>query len=80
MLGVRHFTTLPVNLGPPDFRCHNQPAEISMDLGFGYIGETQLELIQSRSDGNIYPEFLRRKGPGLHHVGFVVEDYNRAVN
>ncbi len=30
-----------------------------------------LELIQPRSDGNIYIEFLRRTGPGLHHVGFV---------
>lgn len=79
-LGVPYFSTLRLTLGPPNFRCRNQPAEMSADVSHGYFGEIQVEIIRPVSDGSIYSDFLQQKGPGLHHVGFLVPDYTATVN
>jgi hypothetical protein len=46
------------------------------------LGGMELELIQPTGDG-WYAEFLRRKGPGRHHLGFrpgfKTEDFDAAL-
>ena len=56
-----------------------RPHDYRMRLALAQMGEMILELIQPLSDENIYIEHLRRKGPGLHHVGIIVPSVDAAV-
>jgi methylmalonyl-CoA/ethylmalonyl-CoA epimerase len=42
------------------------------------IGDLQLQLVQPGDGGTPQREFLDAGGPGVYHVGFVVEDADRA--
>jgi len=48
-------------------------------LSIGYSGGQQLELIRPVSGANLYAEFLERNGPGMHHVGWVPDNYEAAL-
>jgi catechol 2,3-dioxygenase-like lactoylglutathione lyase family enzyme len=37
-------------------------------ISLSYLGDTQLELIEPVRGPNIYSDFLRDNGPGLHHI------------
>ena len=41
---------------------------------FAKSGDIQIELIQPLDDDNPYTEFLARRGDGIHHLGFKVDD------
>lgn len=56
-----------------------QEGDSRLHIAIAYAGDTQIELIESLSGPNIYTEFLDRKGEGLHHLGFLIRDYDRAV-
>ncbi|MGD0276187.1 MAG: VOC family protein [Syntrophales bacterium] len=49
------------------------------DLVIGYCGKTEIELITSTTEENIYVNFLRENGPGLHHISYFVSDLDKAV-
>jgi catechol 2,3-dioxygenase-like lactoylglutathione lyase family enzyme len=55
------------------------PGNFHYDLSLGYAGDLAVELIQHLSGNSIYREFLEEKGEGMHHLGFLVEDHERAV-
>lgn len=79
MLGVpRFFRIGNMKLGP-DCSYRGNPADSEMELSLGYLGDTQIELIRSVRGPSIYTEFLERKGPGLHHLGFAVTDFDAKV-
>lgn len=53
-------------------------------IAISYVGDMEIELIQPVRGPMIYEEYLRRRGPGLHHIkeklsedamASVVEDY-----
>jgi hypothetical protein len=51
-----------------------------MRLALAQLSDTMmLELIEPLSDENVYTEHLRKKGPGLHHVGIIVPSVEEAV-
>ncbi len=54
--------------------------ELPVNLGFGYMGDIQLELIEQLDDRpSIYKEMLDRGNPGLHHhYCFANDDYSAA--
>jgi len=54
-----------------------QPVEHNFRLALAYSGATQIELIQHLSGETTYKEFLERKGEGLHHLGFFLDDRER---
>lgn len=56
--------------GEGNFRAH---------IALAYAGEAQIELIEHLSGESIYKEFLEKKGEGLHHLGFIVNDYEKAI-
>ena len=56
-----------------------QECDSSLHIAMAYAGEIQIELVESLSGQNIYQEFLEGKGEGLHHLGFLIDDYERAV-
>jgi len=43
-------------------------------IALTYSGDTQLELCQHISSETCYKEFLERRGEGLHHLGFFMDD------
>lgn len=49
------------------------------DVVIGYSGGLEIELITSTAEENIYVNFLRENGPGLHHVSYFVDDLDKAV-
>ena len=49
------------------------------DLVIGYCGRTEIELITSNADENVYVNFLRDNGPGLHHVSYFVKNLAKAI-
>lgn len=57
-----------------DKRLRGRPVEQKVRLSIAYSGDTQIELIQHISGETCYKEFLERRGEGLHHLGFFLND------
>ncbi|HTY54216.1 MAG TPA: VOC family protein [Candidatus Binataceae bacterium] len=53
---------------------HGKPANSQFKIALAYSGETQLELCQHISGDTIYKDFLDKRGEGLHHLGFFMDD------
>jgi methylmalonyl-CoA/ethylmalonyl-CoA epimerase len=53
-----------------------KPSDYDMDLRLakGDIGGIGFELIQPLKGKSIYNDFLEKKGEGLHHLAFMVDD------
>ena len=73
---------------PPPSRRNQQflkgkPARFRTRQAFADLGSVELELIQPLSGNTIWWQFLRKRGPGIHHIRFnvpnhqVVSDYLR---
>jgi methylmalonyl-CoA/ethylmalonyl-CoA epimerase len=54
-----------------------QPADHDFTIALAYSGNTQIELIQHLSGDTCYKEFLDRRGEGMQHLGFFLEDRER---
>ncbi len=84
VLGVRHFGTFDTFLGPDynfKMRGKTHPG-IAIKVAMAKVGargEYELEIIQPEKGDNIYSEFLNQYGPGLHHVAYVVPDFEQAA-
>jgi methylmalonyl-CoA/ethylmalonyl-CoA epimerase len=53
--------------------------DFSMRIALTQAGPTIVELIESLEGPNIYEEFLREHGEGIHHVMSIVDDFDAAV-
>jgi len=56
-------------------RYRGNKTKISIKLGAVRYLNTQIELIQWLEGDCAYKEFLEKGREGLHHIGFLVEDY-----
>ncbi len=57
------------------------PIDLDLDIVVGYSGRLQFELIQViRGDENVYTDFIRDPGHGIHHIGFVVTQLSEKIN
>lgn len=74
----RVFDFNPGNMA--DMTVHGEPAEYAMRIGVATVGSVSWELIQPLDDRSIYAEFLRIRGPGLHHVQVVTGNYADALS
>ena len=50
-----------------------------LKIGLFQLGEVQIELIQVLEGENILSNFLEKRGEGLHHLGFFVEDIEKEL-
>lgn len=55
------------------------PISSKIKVAFARSGTVQIELIQPLEGENIYTEFLKAKGEGLHHLGFRVDDLDSVL-
>jgi catechol 2,3-dioxygenase-like lactoylglutathione lyase family enzyme len=78
-MGVPAFTRLANIRLAEGCTYRGQPADYEAHLSLGYVGEVQIELIESLRGPSLYTEFLEKRGPGLHHVAFSVPDYDATV-
>ena len=80
--GVRCFGRLSLKPRSAEMKFKSGFPGLNGAVALDDMGGMELELIQPTGDG-WYADFLRRKGPGLHHVGFrpgfKVEDFDAAV-
>ncbi|WP_244467484.1 VOC family protein [Nocardia vulneris] len=78
--GVAEWFSIPdVHFGPELCELRGAPADYTISVALGYAGGQQLELIEPRGGASLYAEHLERAGAGLHHVAWVPEDYDGAL-
>src|SRR5436305_14872183 len=46
----------------------------NVKTAFFQTGETKIELLQSMNEDGVIAKFIDKKGEGLHHIAFEVED------
>jgi catechol 2,3-dioxygenase-like lactoylglutathione lyase family enzyme len=69
LLGVRKWVRIPdVHFAPDTCSYRGKPADFFASISLSYLGDMQLELISPVRGENIYSDFLRESGPGLHHI------------
>ena len=57
-----------------------KPGNFRYRIALAQIGPSlQLELIESLEGKSIYDEFLQTRGEGLHHFGFLIDDYDKRI-
>ena len=50
-----------------------------MKTAFFKVGDTKIELLESTDPEGPIGKFLEKKGPGVHHLAFAVDDVNDAL-
>ena len=50
-----------------------------MKIAFIPVGEVNLELIQSTTEEGVIAKFIAKKGEGIHHIAYEVEDVGAAL-
>jgi methylmalonyl-CoA/ethylmalonyl-CoA epimerase len=51
-----------------------------VNTAFFEKGESKIELIEAYAPGSVINKFINKKGEGLHHIAFEVEDIDAEVN
>lgn len=46
---------------------------------FFKIGQTKIELLESTDPGGPIGKFIEKKGEGIHHIAYAVDDVNNAL-
>jgi len=47
---------------------------------FFMVGQTKIELLESTDPEGPVGKFIEKKGAGLHHIGFAVQDIKEGIN
>ncbi len=58
---------------------HGTPVPFSLKIAFGALGGVLLELLEPLDDRSPHAHFLRENGEGLHHLAFLVDDFDGQV-
>ncbi len=77
VLGIGPFHVFEQYL--PDLLVRGKISPSKLKFAFAQAGRLQIELIQNIEGENIYAEFLRDKGEGLHHVAMLVDDADSEI-
>lgn len=54
---------------------HGRPTPFSLKIAFGVLGGVLIELLEPLDDRSPHAEFLAERGEGLHHLAYLVEDF-----
>ncbi|WP_346858105.1 methylmalonyl-CoA epimerase [uncultured Draconibacterium sp.] len=55
-------------------------ADQKVKTAFFMVGETKIELLESTSPDGPIGKFLEKKGQGVHHLAFAVDNVNDSLN
>lgn len=61
--------------------CYNieEVADKKVKTAFLKIGEVKIELLEATSEDSPIAKFIEKKGAGVHHIAFAVEDTDKAL-
>ena len=51
-----------------------------VNTAFFLVGQTKIELLESTSPDGPIGNFIKKKGEGIHHIAFAVENTDQALN
>jgi len=54
--------------------------EQKVKTAFFKVGQTKIELLESTDPNGPIGKFVEKKGPGVHHVAFAMDDVNIALD
>ncbi len=54
-------------------------ADQKVKTAFFMVGQTKIELLESTDPEGPIGKFLEKKGPGVHHLAFAVDDVNKSL-
>ncbi len=62
-------------------KCYNieEVADQKVRTAFLKIGEVKIELLEPTCPESTIAKFIEKKGPGLHHIAFAVEDTDKSL-
>lgn len=60
-------------LNTPCYKTETVESE-GVETAFFQKGETKIELLQSSDEAGVIARFIEKKGEGIHHIAFEVED------
>ena len=55
-------------------------ADQKVKTAFFMVGQTKIELLESTDPEGPIGKFLEKKGPGVHHLAFAVDNVNSSLN
>ena len=63
-------------------KCYNieEVADQKVKTAFFKIGEVKIELLEATSRDSTIASFIEKRGQGVHHIAFAVEDTDKALN
>lgn len=76
-IAVKDFTvSIPLFEKLLNTRCYKTEAVESENVNTAFFktGETKIELLQSTNGDGVIAKFIEKKGEGIHHIAFEVED------
>lgn len=69
----------PIEGIDPQATYHGEPGNYRLLLAFTTVGKIQLEIVQPLEGQNIYSDFLRDHGPGLHHFRLTIPGFDKGI-
>jgi methylmalonyl-CoA/ethylmalonyl-CoA epimerase len=65
-------------LGTAHYKIEEVASE-GVNTSFFQVGESKIELLEATKDDSPIAKFIEKKGEGIHHIAFEVEDINLAI-
>ena len=56
-----------------NYKLENVQSE-GVSTSFFQVGETKIELLQATNENSAIAKFIKKRGEGIHHIAFEVED------
>ncbi len=54
-------------------------ADQKVKTAFFQVGQTKIELLEATADDSPVAKFIEKRGQGIHHMAFAVEDTDKAL-
>jgi methylmalonyl-CoA/ethylmalonyl-CoA epimerase len=77
-LGIGPFISCPAMTGFVKLDLKDESGFLNSKAMIAQIGPVELQLFQPGGEETSQGKFLKRKGEGIHHLGFIVDDIEEA--
>ncbi len=73
--------SLPFYEGVLGLKCYSieEVADQKVKTAFFRVGGTKIELLEPTSEDSPIAKFLEKKGPGIHHIAYCVDDVEASL-
>jgi methylmalonyl-CoA/ethylmalonyl-CoA epimerase len=65
-------------LGVDEYKREEVPSE-GVRTAFYKVGDTKIELLEATDDASPIARFIEKRGAGIHHIAFEVDDIHRSM-